>query len=79
MLFKSYWRKLIERLIDQTPGLGHEDEANRAVKRSERTIRDAERVNAVVADKADYLAEIKRRNHFRDHVADVLTVRRAVR
>jgi len=77
ILFKSYWRKLIGRLIAQTPGVGCPDEATRAVNRSEAAIRDAQRVHGIVAGNADFLVEVKKRNHFRDHVTEALTLRRS--
>ncbi len=76
-VFKAYWRKLRLTLLQETPGLTGCDEADRAVRRSERAVDDARRVHGEVVGNTDYLVEVKRRNHILPNITDALTARRA--
>lgn len=73
MIFKAYWRKLIARLMQATPGIGQPDEADEAVERSTEAIADAQRVHGIVVSNTDYLVDVGQRNHFREQVESVWT------
>lgn len=76
MMFKKYWRKLIEQMIGDTPGLGNSADADQALRRSTVAVNDSNRVHDAVAANSDYLSKVARDNHYRDRITEAFLIRR---
>lgn len=75
MIFRQYWDRLSAKLIKRTPGIGEHADADLAVRRSARAVRDAESTFDKMQPAAEYLKRTAADNHFRERVAEVLTRR----
>lgn len=71
MIFKSFWSKLYRRWIEDTPGIGYEDDALRAVQNSREALAEAERVSCKISPDAEFIKAVVTANHFAARVQSV--------
>lgn len=67
-MIRLWWRRIVARLVDRTPGIGNTEEAKKAVMRSEQALKDVAMAREHIAPDIAYVQEVVRNNHFRDKV-----------